>query len=252
MWVGALGSAIDGKRDCGGYAAPVAVSAVVPPKDERELMDRASRWAGYTLADAARAAGIAVPEELLRAKGWTGQLMERLLGATASCRAVPDFPELGVELKTIPVTPAGRPCESTFVCTIPLSEIGTVEWPISRVRRKLSRVLWLPVEGLRRIPVGERRIGQALLWSPSEELERLLRFDWEELAGLIGRGEVEAITGHIGKFLQVRPKAAHSRARRMGTGRDGERLSALPRGFYLRASFTARILSEHFLLEPSL
>ncbi len=223
----------------------------LPPLSERELLERASAWAGRALHEAAEVAGMAVPESTVRGKGWSGQLMERLLGATASSRAEPDFPGLGIELKTLPVTRQGRPCESTFVCTIPLNEIGQVEWPVSRVRRKLGRVLWVPIEGERSIPLPQRRIGQALLWSPSREIEQSLRFDWEELVGMIGRGELDALTGHIGQYLQVRPKAANSRARRIATGRDGERLRALPRGFYLRASFTARILQEHFALPPA-
>jgi DNA mismatch repair protein MutH len=142
----------------------------------------------------------------------------------------------------------GAPVESTFVCTIPLTEIGQVEWADSRVRRKLSRVLWVPVEGERQIPVGARRIGQALLYRLTAEDEAALRADWEELAGFIGRGHVEALTGHIGRFLQIRPKAAHSRARRVGIDADGAPFAALPKGFYLRPSFTRALLARHFAL----
>ncbi|HYP88562.1 MAG TPA: DNA mismatch repair protein MutH, partial [Polyangiaceae bacterium] len=105
-----------------------------------------------------------------------------------------------------------------------------------------------PVEGERAIAVGERRIGQALLYVLQPEDEAVLRADWEELAGLIGRGHVEELTGRIGKYLQIRPKAAHSRARRLGFDADGAPFAALPRGFYLRASFTGAILARHFAL----
>jgi DNA mismatch repair protein MutH len=116
------------------------------------------------------------------------------------------------------------------------------------VFKKLRRVLWVPVEGTRATPVGIRRIGTPLLWSPSPEEEAELRFDWEELAGMIGRGRVEDVTGHFGRYLQVRPKARDSHARRRASGHDDAIFSALPRGFYLRTSFTARILSRHFAL----
>lgn len=174
--------------------------------------------------------------------------MERALGATAASRSAPDFEGIGVELKTLPVDPTGYPCESTFVCTIPLEEVGEIEWPASRVCRKLSRVLWVVVEGAREIPVARRRLGSPLLWSPSPEEEAALRFDWEELAGVIGRGDVESVTGHMGRFLQVRPKAANSRARRRSIDADGRFFATLPRGFYLRPAFTARILKRHFAL----
>jgi DNA mismatch repair protein MutH len=221
---------------------------VSPPRDEAELVERAQGLAGLRLFELAARMDAPVPPDLRRAKGFVGSLVERALGATAGSRALPDFPELGIELKTLPVDRAGAPVESTFVCTIPLTEIGQVEWADSRVRRKLSRVLWVPVEGERQIPVGERRIGQALLYRLTAEDEAALRVDWEELAGFIGRGHVEALTGHIGRFLQIRPKAAHSRARRVGIDADGVPFAALPKGFYLRPSFTGALLARHFAL----
>ncbi len=218
------------------------------PTSEAELVARAAALAGRTLGELAVELGVAVPPDLRRAKGFAGQLLERALGATAGSRAEPDFPALGVELKTIPVDERGRPCESTFVCTIDSVAIGAVEWERSLVRRKLLRVLWVPVEGSRALAVGARRLGAALLWSPGLAEEAALRFDWEELAGLIGRGDVEQVTGHLGRHLQVRPKAAHGRARRRALDPDGMSFEALPRGFYLRASFTAAILASHYVL----
>jgi len=223
-------------------------SGLPAPTSEAELAARAAALAGRTIGELAAELGVAVPPDLRRAKGFPGQLLERALGATAGSRAEPDFPALGVELKTIPVDERGRPCESTFVCTIDSVSIGGVEWERSLVRRKLARVLWVPVEGSRALPVGVRRLGAALLWSPSPAEEAALRFDWEELAGLIGRGDVEQVTGHLGRHLQVRPKAAHGRARRRAIDPDGTSFAALPRGFYLRASFTAALLASHYVL----
>lgn len=219
-----------------------------PPSSEAELLARAESLAGRTLADLAAEFSLPVPLDLRRAKGWAGQLLERFLGATAASRAEPDFPQLGIELKSLPVDRRGRPCESTFVCTIALTSIGDTEWERSLVRKKLARVLWMPLEGERNIAVAERQLGTPLLWSPDAEDEAALRFDWDELAGIIGRGDVESLTGHVGRFLQVRPKAANGSARRVARDEEGVYFEALPRGFYLRSSFTAGILRKFFQL----
>ncbi|MEO6600661.1 MAG: DNA mismatch repair endonuclease MutH [Polyangiaceae bacterium] len=219
-----------------------------PPETDAELLTRARGLAGMTLSELAGRFSLAAPPDLRRHKGFVGALVERALGATAGSRAAPDFEALGIELKTLPVDSRGRALESTFVCTIPLIEIGEVEWMSSRVRRKLSRVLWVPVEGERQIPVAQRRIGEPLLWSLTEAAETALRFDWEELAGIIGKGDVETITGHLGRCLQIRPKARDSHARRRGIDGDGARFAALPRGFYLRATFTSEILRQNYAL----
>ena len=211
-------------------------------------MARAGALAGLSVAELAQRFSLRAPPDLRRAKGFVGSLIERALGATAGSRAAPDFEALGIELKTLPVDARGRALESTFVCTIPLAEIGEVEWLSSRVWRKWNRVLGVPVQGERKIPVPERRIGAPLLSSLTPEAEAALRFDWEELAGIIGRGDVESITGHIGRVLQIRPKAADSRARRRGIDADGVGFAALPKGFYLRATFTSEIVRQNYAL----
>jgi DNA mismatch repair protein MutH len=218
------------------------------PRSREELLERASRLAGLTLGEIAAGLGVALPDDLRRYKGAGGQLLEQALGSRAASRAGPDFPELGIEVKTLPVDAHGKILESTFVCTIALNQVGDVEWERSPVKKKLDCVLWLPVEGVRSIALGSRRVGQALLWSPSAEQEADLRFDWEELSGLIGRGRVEEITGHLGRFLQVRPKAANGSVRRRTFRDGGGQVEELPRGFYLRTSFTARIVREHYAL----
>ncbi len=177
--------------------------------------------------------------------------MEQLLGASAQSRSEPDFVGLGIELKTIPLTRHGRPLETTFVCTIPLLEVGDTEWVDSRVYNKLRRVLWVPVMAERDTPIGERQVGCGFLWSPTPAQESALRWDWEELAGLIGRGEWESVTGRLGAVLQVRPKAADGAVRRRAISADGLRIEVLPRGFYLRTNFTAEIVAQQFGLSST-
>ncbi len=184
------------------------------PQSEQELLARADAMAGFSLAQLATDAGIAVPRDLRRDKGWVGQLIEWQLGASAGSKPEQDFPELGIELKTIPIDPYGKPLETTFVCVAPLIGVSGQRWEESNVRNKLSRVLWIPVEGSRDIPVGERRIGMPLMWSPSEEEDKLLRQDWEELMDMIVLGEVEQISARHGQVMQLRPKAANNKALR--------------------------------------
>jgi len=223
-------------------------SDLPPPRDEAELLTRAQALAGMTLGELAASSGRVAPPDLKRHKGFVGELVERALGGTRGPRPGPDFPDFGVELKTLPVDARGRPLESTFVCTLPLRTVGDLEWADSPVKKKLSRVLFVPVEGERSRPVPERRIGSALLWSPNARDEEDLKFDWDELAGRVGRGAIESITGHLGRYLQVRPKARDASALTRAFDAEGTSFSTLPRGFYLRAAFTERIVRDHFAL----
>lgn len=219
-----------------------------PPENEQILLAQAQKLAGYTLGELATLAKLPIPKDLKRDKGWIGVLLEVWLGASAGSKPEQDFAALGIELKTIPVDRLGRPLETTFVCVAPLTGNTGVSWETSHVRHKLKRVLWVPVEGERQIPLAQRHIGTPLLWTPSEEEEQQLRQDWEELMDLIVLGQVERITARHGEVLQLRPKAANSKALTNAFGADGAPILTLPRGFYLKKNFTAALLARHFLL----
>lgn len=217
------------------------------PKTETELLNRAQQLAGMTLGELAAIAGIIPPPDLKRDKGWVGQLLEWHLGATAGSKPVPDFMELGIELKTIPISYQGTPLETTFVCVAPLIGVQGLQWHNSHIRHKLARVLWVPVEGERDIPLEDRHVGSALLWSPSAEEEAQLQQDWEELMDLIVLGQVETITARHGEVLQLRPKAANSKALTEAYGANGQPIKTLPRGFYLKKQFTVQLLQRYFI-----
>jgi DNA mismatch repair protein MutH len=218
------------------------------PRDPGELAARAEALAGVTLGQLAKDRGKSVPLDLRRAKGWVGTLIEEALGASASSRAEPDFPALGIELKTLPVDAAGRTLESTFVCTIELSAIADSEWETSRLYRKLAHVLWVPVEGVREVPVAERRIATPFFWKPEGEEMQALRSDWEQLSLLISLGRTSEVTAHLGQVLQVRPKGARGNSRRHAVDEEGALYDVQPKGFYLRAKFTQGILQRVFAI----
>lgn len=214
------------------------------PKTEQELLARTHQIAGLTLGELAFELGISVPENLKRDKGWVGNLIETALGARAGSKPEQDFSHLGIELKTIPIDRAGRPLETTFVSLAPLIQNSGICWQTSHVKHKLSKVLWIPVQGERQIAVADRHIGQGILWQPSPEQERCLQQDWEELMDYIVLGKVEKITAHLGEVLQLRPKGANNRALTKGIGKRGEVIDTLPLGFYLRKNFTQQILQQ--------
>lgn len=215
-----------------------------PPPTCDALTRRALALAGRPLKHTAGRFGLPVPADLRRAKGWIGQLLETALGATASSRPIPDFPHLGIELKTLPVLADGRPRESTYVCTAPLDGTMAATWEESWVAKKLACVLWVPIIGDASTAPGDRIIGRPWMWTPTEEEEALLRADWEELAGMIHLGEFWQLDARHGVVLQIRPKAANNRDRTWTVDEDGVPVREIPRGFYLRPSFTRGLLQH--------
>jgi DNA mismatch repair protein MutH len=176
-----------------------------------------------------------VPVGAVRTKGWSGRVIERELGVENDGEHGPDFASLGLELKTVPVRAALVPAESTAVCHIDPVAIAGESWATSYVRTKLAKVLFVALEvaeGSR--SVGDRRVVAARLWTPSPSDEATLRQDFELF--------VREITGHLGKVLQVRPKARNATDLRGAFGPDGKPVRIGKCGFYLRPAFVCGIL----------
>ncbi len=217
---------------------------IPPPASVGELYNRARALAGRSVGEIANRLGLEAGGDAVRTKGSGGAILEGALGATGGSSRVHDFPDLGVELKTIPIDRRGQPIESTYVCTLSLADAEYQEWADSWVRAKLARVLFVPLVGEKGSPWGERRVATPLLWSPTPEQEAILRADFEEVVGLVGAGRVEDLTARLGRWMQIRPKAAHGRVRTIAFGAEGEAIATVPRGFYLRARFTGALLAD--------
>lgn len=219
--------------------------SVTPPKNESELLARAYDLAGLSLGELAQKIGVRIPDNLNKEKGWIGLLLEQALGASAGSKPEPDFPHLGIELKTLPINQTGKPLETTFVCVAPLTGLTGVTWQASHFKNKMARVLWVPVISERFIPIAQRIIGTPFIWSPSVDEEQLLAQDWQELTDMIVLGEVENIHGKHGQILQLRPKAANSKALTKAYNKHGQPFKTLPRGFYLKIAFTHSLIKKH-------
>ncbi|NNG14518.1 MAG: DNA mismatch repair endonuclease MutH [Gammaproteobacteria bacterium] len=219
---------------------------ITPPQSERELLERCHAIAGLTVAELAGQLDVAVPANLRQHKGWLGELVEKALGTDAASLSEPDFMALGIELKTLPLNAQGKVQESTWVCTVPLRNASGLRWEDSCVYHKLRHVLWLPVEADAGIPLPERHIGSGLLWRTDEQQLAALRADWEELMESVALGQFESLDARHGEVLQIRPKAANSKVLVEAIGPEGAPMQTLPRGFYLRASFTNALLQAHY------
>ena len=219
---------------------------IVPnsPETQAQLLQRVHAIAGMTVGQSACQYGLDVPKDLRHHKGWFGHLIEKVLGASAGSLPIPDFPNLGIELKTLPIGKNGKPCESTFVASISLLGIAKENWQTSVVKKKLSHVLWLPMEDDKAIPLSQRRLGLGFLWRPSDKQMQILEKDWQELSNLIAMGQIDEISAHLGEALQVRPKAANAKVLTTALNRQGQQIKTLPRGFYLRARFTESVFNS--------
>lgn len=203
------------------------------PKTIEQAIQRANNITGMTIAELAKALQIPLPHNPKSAKGFIGQLVEIALGASAGSNPIQDFPSINLELKTIPIKFNGSPAETTHICVAHLNNLCGLSFENSNVYNKIKQVLWVPVEGEKDIPIGERHIGQPFLWKMNDEEFKLLKTDFEEILEYIIHNDKENIPASIGEYMQLRP---------IGKVDDKKQY-----GFYLRKNFTSMFIQKYFL-----
>lgn len=202
------------------------------PQTEEQLMHRVNTICGMTINELANQLRIPIPNDFKRAKGFAGQIIELALGATAGSKPIQDFPNLGIELKTIPINKYGLPSETTHVCIIQQDKICGQCFENSNFLNKIKKVLWLPIEGDKDINYSERHIGQGFLWTLKGEEYNNLKTDWEEIMEEISVNGIEQISAKLGVYMQVRPAGKINNVKQYG--------------FYLRKEFTTPIIQKFF------
>ena len=214
------------------------------PQSFAELKQRLEELNGKTLLELADKALVPLPKSTTQGKGFTGELIEILLGASGDNLPIPDFPNLKLELKTLPVDENFKPLESTFICHAPLMNTRRMRFEDSTLFCKLSSILFVFVLAPRDLSFAQRKIVGFHFFKPDEQELAIIKEDWEELMEMVSLGQAQQITARIGTIIQMRPKAADGKQLTECIGPDGSILKTRPRGFYMRRSFTTKLLEE--------
>ena len=217
------------------------------PSSIQELEKRFKTITGLTIYEIADILNVYIPNNLKKYKGFIGLLLEKYLGATASNKPQPDFINLGIEMKTLPLNKNIQPKESTYICKVPLTNDNS-NWEKSRVIKKLSHVLWVPFEASEHIPLKKRKFAMPFLWKPNKKEKDILKQDWEELTSAMYMGGMCTLSAKQGTYLQVRPKAPNSNVLINTIDYDGYTVKTVPKGFYLKTKFTKQIIKINKLL----
>lgn len=219
------------------------------PKTVNELMYKANSLAGLSLGELAEKSKDTVPANLLKKKAWIGNLLEIHLGADAKNQALPDFSQLEIELKTLPINQYGKPLESTYICRAP--DKAEARFNDSALYKKTKSILFIPILSNKELPIAQRVIAQPLLWNRTEEYEQSLYADWYELSENLRLGKFDKISAKSGKLIQLRPKAANSKSFIKRLDEDLNISYIVPKGFYFRTNFTTELLKKHYLIDTS-
>ena len=223
-----------------------AHTLVSPPQNFEELISYLNAINGKSLDELSKKVGLKLPSSTLHGKGFAGELIELCIGASAGNAAIPDFPNLWLELKTIPVGEDLKPLESTFISYAPLTNIRNLTFEESSLFAKISRVLFVIVLAPRNLEISKRKVLGYFFWQPSSTELALIKEDFNELMEMVKIGNVEKISAKIGTVIQMRPKCANGKQTTDCIGPDGNFIKTRPRGFYMRRCFTQKLLERYW------
>src|SRR5438128_8501564 len=75
----------------------------------------------------------------------------------------------------------------------------------------------------------------------------MLSDGWSQVSRRTSTGCPDEIKGRMREYLQGRARAANSKSLCYGFDSEGTKVLTLPRGFYLRSSFTEQIMKESLM-----
>lgn len=221
------------------------------PTSKEELTYRLKLIMGRSLGELAALAQVEVPHNIMGAKGFAGQIIEVFLGAHARNLSVPDFMELGIELKTISLSYDLSLKESTYICMADLKAQRFIPFYESSLYHKLKSLLFVLVLAPPELPLVQRPILGYFFYQPTKSELALIESDYNEFNELICSGQSAAITGSMGSVIQMRPKALNSKVTTLVRDERGNLIATTPKGYYLRADFM-RSLVARFLHQQDL
>lgn len=215
------------------------------PQNLLELKERLVKIKGAKISDLVELLEIEKPKNSVHAKGFVGQIIEYILGAHAKNQALPDFTNLDLELKTMPVDENLNPLESTFLCHANLKNVETNFYK-STLYKKIRFILFVFIKTSKNTNVLDREIVGFYFYKASDEDLKIFKADFDELNDLIVQGFANNINARIGTYIQMRPKCATGNDLTEYYDENCEIKYTRPRGFYLRRSFNKLLCQKVF------
>lgn len=213
---------------------------------EDAVLQRLESYEGRTLAEVAKLLGVPIS----KAKSAAAILVRRAIGVLDEKALIREFKERGIQIKIVPLSPAGRPYEAMSFPKFDHMEVWKEEWEESDLLQQLDRMLVVPLVRAERKTPKERQVwGRAFFWSPSADQLNGIECEWRDYCRRIQAGEANKLPGASQtRYIHVRPHARDSRDTELAP-RVGQ---VVKKCFWLNQDFIARVVAENNGIPQSL
>lgn len=178
-------------------------------------------------------------------KGASGLIVENLLGIENNNRDDADLPQIGCEIKILPLQKnrdgSIKAKEPTAIQMINYCEVAKETWETAKLRSKINLTFW--VVYLAKVDGKSKRqddyvIIDYFLDHPSDLQNAIFKNDWEEIQSYIKRGDADRLSCSMGVFLEPKTKGANKEDKTDAPDGMGGTTRARRRAFYYKKNYT--------------
>ena len=213
-------------------------------KTEQSLLAHAQSLKGKTVEDLLKGT------EIDKGKGAIGNIIERegfYIANNSDAR--PDFHELNIELKVLPLKAIAKgghtSKERTKICSINYTKIINEKWMVSHAKQKLQKILFIFYYYDQNQPINSKILDYTLFQLENSN-EPLIREDWERTRSLIEEGKAHLLSESQNIILAASRSGAGKLPENQWPEQPNKRFSdrARQRAFSLKPSFTKTLWQE--------
>jgi len=178
-------------------------------------------------------------------KGASGLIVENLLGIRNNNNADADIPEIGCEVKILPIQKNRngeiKAKEPTQIQMINYFEVANEKWETAKVRKKIALTFWvvyLAKENSISLQQDQYKIIDYFIDHPNEDRILVFKKDWELIQGFILKGLSDSLSCSMGEYLEPKTKGANNQDKTNAPDGKGGVLKVRRRAFYYKKAYT--------------
>lgn len=215
------------------------------PADEGSILQRASQLVGLTVRDIIDRSPNIKKLTVLSGKGAIGNIVEKFwFGIANNPLPEPDFAEVGIELKVIPLEASSTGLtvkERTKICAIDYHKLIDEKWDTSHAKKKLKKILFIYYKYDSKDP-SLSKVVHYDLWQLGGPDEVIMRTDWEAVQDKVYKGFAHHISESMSRVLAACRSGQGGRDKngrlRDQVGQPKSTAPAMRRAFALKQAFT--------------
>jgi DNA mismatch repair endonuclease MutH len=178
-------------------------------------------------------------------KGASGLIVENMLGIKNNNEADADIPEIGCEVKILPIQKNRngeiKVKEPTQIQMINYFEVANEAWDTAKIRKKITLTFWivyLAKENSKSLNQDDYKIVDYFLDHPDSTKIGVFKKDWEDIQNYIRKGLGDQLSCSMGTYIEPKTKGANNQDLTNAPDGKGGSIRVRRRAFYYKKNYT--------------